>query len=383
MTQEKIRENLVKAKRIVFKFGTNVLRNDYGEISLSRIYSFIEELAQLKRDGKEIIIVTSGAVGLGAKKLGVDSSESLAIKQACAAVGQCGLMSIYEDGFGKYGVTTAQILLTEEDFTQRKKYLALHDTLNTLLSIGAVPVINQNDTVSTEELDFYEEAFHTCFSDNDKLSALVASELGADLLVVLSDINGLYDDNPKENPDATIIKIVEDVTEGIEKYAQNASKGGRGGMKTKLSAMKVVTRSGGMALIANGKEHHIIKRLFNKEDLGTVFLPTENLPNKKRWIAYATNILGQLKVNDGAKKAIIEKESSLLPIGVTEIMGDFQKGDIVSILDSSGVEFARGMINYNCSDCKKIMGEHSDNILKILGYKNYDAIITRDNIARL
>lgn len=383
MNQESIREKLTKAKRIVFKFGTNVLRNDAGEISLSRIYSFIEEIAQLKKSGKEILIVTSGAVGLGAKKLCVDSSESLAIKQACAAVGQCGLMSIYEDGFGKYGITTAQILLTEEDFTQRKKYLGLHDTLNTLLTIGAIPVINQNDTVSTAELDFYEDAFHTCFSDNDKLSALVASELGVDLLVILSDIDGLFDDNPKENPNAKIIRIVEDVTEDIEKFAQNASKGGRGGMKTKLSAMKVVARSGGMALIANGKEHHIIRRLFDKEELGTVFLPTESLPNKKRWIAYATNINGQLKVNDGAKKAIIEKDSSLLPIGVTEINGDFQKGEIVSILDGDGNEFARGMINYNCSDCRKIMGEHSDNILKILGYKNYDAIITRDNIARL
>lgn len=383
MNQQNIREKLVNSKRIVFKFGTNVLRNDYGEISLSRIYSFIEELACLKKAGKEIIIVTSGAVGLGAKKLNVDSSESVALKQACAAVGQCGLMSIYEDGFGKYGVTTAQILLTEEDFTQRKKYLSLSETLNTLLSIGALPVINQNDTVSTSELDFYEDAFHTCFSDNDKLSALVASELGSDLLVVLSDIDGLFDDNPKENPQAHIIKIVDDVTEDIEKFAHNASRGGRGGMKTKLSAMKVVTRSGGMALIANGKEPHIIKRLFEMEELGTVFLPIENLPNKKRWIAYATNVNGQLVVNEGAKKAIIEKESSLLPIGVTEIRGDFQRGEIVSILDSNNIEFARGMINYNCSDCRKIMGEHSGNIIKILGYKNYDAIITRDNIARL
>ncbi len=383
MKQKEIRKKLVDSKRIVFKFGTNVLRNDQREISLSRIYSFIEELSLLKREGKEIIIVTSGAVGLGAKKLNVDSNESVALKQACAAVGQCGLMSIYEDGFGKYGIITAQILLTEEDFTQRKKYLSLSETLNTLLSIGALPVINQNDTVSTSELDFYGDAFHTSFSDNDKLSALVASELGADLLVVLSDIDGLFDDNPKENPDAKIIRIVDDVTEDIEKYARNASKGGRGGMKTKLEAMKVVTRSGGMALIANGKEPHIIKRLFNKEELGTVFLPIENLPNKKRWIAYATNINGQLIVNDGAKKAIIEKESSLLPIGVTEIRGDFQKGEIVSILDSNNVEFARGMINYNCSDCRKIMGEHSDNIIKILGYKNYDAIITRDNIAKL
>ena len=377
------RNRLLNAKRIVFKFGTNILRNEDGDISLSRIYSFIEDAAKLKKAGREIIIVTSGAVGLGAKKLGVDSDASMSVKQACAAVGQCQLMAIYENGFDKYGITTAQILLTEEDFTQRIKYLSLHDTLNTLISLGTVPIINQNDTVSTEELDFYQDAFEVCFSDNDKLSALVASELDADLLVVLSDIDGLFDDNPKENPNAKIIPVVTEVTADIEKYAQNASKGGRGGMKTKLNAMRVVTRSGGTAIIANGKTPHIIKRLFDNEPLGTVFAPVENLPNKKRWIAYATNITGQLYVNDGAKKALLEKDSSLLPIGVIKIAGDFKRGDIVSIIDTKGNEFARGMANYNCSDCKRIIGQHSDNILQILGYKNYDALVTRDNIALL
>ena len=377
------RNQLLNAKRIVFKFGTNILRNEDGDISLSRIYSFIEDAAKLKKTGKEIIRVTSGAVGLGAKKLGVDSDTSMSVKQACAAVGQCQLMSIYENGFDKYGITTAQILLTEEDFTQRIKYLSLHDTLNTLISLGTVPIINQNDTVSTEELDFYQDAFEVCFSDNDKLSALVASELDADLLVVLSDIDGLFDDNPKENPNAKIIPVVTEVTADIEKYAQNASKGGRGGMKTKLNAMRVVTRSGGTAIIANGKTPHVIKRLFNNEPLGTIFAPVENLPNKKRWIAYATNITGQLYVNDGAKKALLEKDSSLLPIGVIKIAGDFRRGDIVSIIDTKGNEFARGMANYNCSDCKRIIGQHSDNILQILGYKNYDALVTRDNIALL
>ena len=380
---ENIRESLINAKRIVFKFGTNVLRNDDKEISLSRIYTFIEDISKLKKQGKEVIIVTSGAVGLGAKRLKVDSNESMSVKQACAAVGQSRLMSVYEDGFDKYGYTTAQILLTEDDFTQRIKYLSLHDTLNTLISLGAIPVINQNDTVSTEELALYKDVFNVSFSDNDKLSALVASELDADLLVVLSDIDGLFDDNPKENPNAKKIDVVKEVTEEFENFAQNASKGGRGGMKTKLEAMKVITRSGGTGLIANGKEPHIIKRIFEKEEVGTVFLPTENLPNKKRWIAYATNIQARLTVNDGAKKALSEKFTSLLPIGVLKIEGDCQKGDIVSILDTEGNEFARGMINYNYSDCEKIIGQHSDNILDILGYKNYDAIITRDNIALL
>lgn len=389
MNYEEIRNNLKEAKRIVFKFGTNVLRNDFKEISLSRIYTFIEDIALLKKEGKEPIIVTSGAVGLGAKRLNVDSSESMSVKQACAAVGQSRLMSIYEDGFDKYGIITAQILLTEEDFTHRRKYLSLHDTLNTLIGLGTIPVINQNDTVSTEELDFYQDAFEVCFSDNDKLSALVASELDADLLVVLSDIEGLYNDNPKINPDAKKIDVVEKVTDDFEDFTRNALSpvsGGRGGMKTKLSAMKVVTRSGGMAVIANGKTPHIIRRLFDKDEtekLGTIFLPTENLANKKRWIAYATNIQARLVVNDGAKKALSKEFKSLLPIGIIDIEGDCQKGDIVSIVDSQGNEFARGMVNYNCSDCKRIMGHHSDEILGILGYKNYDAVITRDNIALL
>ena len=386
MENNEIKDIITKAKRIVFKFGTNILRNEDKEISLSRIYTFIEDIAKLKKHGKEPIIVTSGAVGLGAKRLSVDSSESMSVKQACAAVGQSRLMSIYEDGFDKYGIITAQILLTEEDFTHRRKYLSLHDTLNTLINLGTIPVINQNDTVSTEELDFYQDAFQVCFSDNDKLSALVASELDADLLVILSDINGLYDDNPKQNPNAKKISVVKDINEEIIQYAREASQGGRGGMKTKLKAMQVITRSGATGIIANGKEPHIIQRLFNPEDkeqLGTTFLPTENLANKKRWIAYATNIQAQITVNDGAKKALTQEYKSLLPIGVLNIEGDCQKGDIVSILDIQGNEFARGMVNYNCSDCKRIIGHHSDDILGILGYKNYDAIITRDNIALL
>ena len=389
MNYAEIRKKLIESKRIVFKFGTNVLRNDFKEISLSRIYTFIEDIAQLKKQGKEPIIVTSGAVGLGSKRLGVDSSESMSIKQACAAVGQSRLMSIYEDGFDKYGIITSQILLTEDDFSHRRKYLSLHDAMNTLIELGTIPVINQNDTVSTAELDAYKEAFQVSFSDNDKLSALVASELDADLLVVLSDIDGLFNDNPKINPEAKKIDVVDQVTDEFSNYTKNAlspDTGGRGGMKTKLEAMKVVTRSGGTAVIANGKIPHIIQRLFDEketEHLGTIFLPTENLTNKKRWIAYATNIQAQITVNDGAKKALTQKFTSLLPIGVLKIEGDCQKGDIVSILDTEGNEFARGMINYNCSDCKKILGKHSDDILEILGYKNYDAIITRDNIALL
>ena len=374
--------NINDFKRIIFKFGTNVLRNDDKEISLSCIYSFIEDISKLHKAGKEIIIVTSGAVGLGAKKLNVDSSESLSIKQACAAVGQSQLMSIYEDGFNKYSINTAQVLLTEDDLSNRIKYLSLNNVLNTLLWLNVIPIINQNDTVSTTEL---EESgcplYGVSFSDNDKLSALLASKLDADLLVILSDIDGLYDANPKENPDAKLISDVKELTTEIEGYAQSASKGGRGGMITKLQAAKVVTHSNGHVIIANGKKPQVIRKLFNNEKMGTTFYPVEELSQKRRWIAYATNITGQIVINDGAKKALIEKNKSLLSIGITKINGIFDRGDVVSILDENNKEIARGIANYNSDDCKKIQGEHSDNIYTILGHKNYDAVITKDNIA--
>lgn len=374
--------NINDFKRIIFKFGTNVLRNDDKEISLSRIYSFIEDISKLHKAGKEIIIVTSGAVGLGAKKLNVDSSESLSIKQACAAVGQSQLMSIYEDGFNKYSINTAQVLLTEDDLSNRIKYLSLNNVLNTLLGLNVIPIINQNDTVSTTEL---EESgcplYGVSFSDNDKLSALLASKLDADLLIILSDIDGLYDANPKENPDAKLISEVKELTAEIEGYAQSASKGGRGGMITKLQAAKVVTHSNGHVIIANGKQPQVIRKLFNNEKMGTTFYPVEELSQKRRWIAYATNITGQIVINDGAKKALIEKNKSLLSIGITKINGIFDRGDVISILDENNKEIARGIANYNSDDCKKIQGEHSDNIYTILGHKNYDAVITKDNIA--
>ena len=380
------RNEFIQAKRIVIQLGTNVLRGDNGYISLPRVYTFIEDIANLVKSGKEVIIITSGAVSMGKKRLNLEDTKGTALKQACAAIGQSKLMSIYENGFDTYGLTAAQILLTEDDFSVRERYLSLRITFNKLLELGTIPVINQNDTVSTLEIAprYIEEDMQVCFSDNDKLSALVASELDADLLVILSDIDGLYDSNPKTNPDAKFIKCVEQVDDHILALASGASEGGRGGMETKLQAAQMVTRYGGKMLIANGKIPYVIKRIFEGEDLGTMFLPTdENMPDKKRWIGYATNIIGKIVVNDGAKKALIEEEKSLLPIGIIQIKNTFRKGDVVSILDENNVEFARGMVNYDSESCKKLLGRHSDDILSILGHKNYDAIITRDNITIL
>lgn len=378
------RKDFIDVKRIVIKLGTNVLRNDEGEVALSRIYSFIEDISKLIKNGKEVIIVTSGAVGLGKKKLNLDSTEGDGVKQACAAVGQSRLMSFYENGFGTFDIPVAQILLTEDDFSLRHRYLSLRTTLNKLLEMGVVPIINQNDTVSTIELNDMLAGMQVCFSDNDKLSALVSSELDADLLILLSDINGLYTSNPKENPDAEFIREVDCVNEEILNLGTGASDGGRGGMKTKLEAAKLVTRFGGKVLIANGKVPYIIDKIFNAEEIGTMFIPTdENLSGKKRWIGYATNVRGKLIVNEGARKAILEQCTSLLPIGIIDVINEFSQGEVVSICDENGNEFARGMVNYNFEECKKIAGAHSDNILNILGYKNYDAVITRDNITDL
>ena len=378
------RKEFINAKRIVVKLGTNILRNDEGYVSLPRVFSFIEDMASLVKSGKEVILITSGAVGLGRKRLGLEGTTGTALKQACAAIGQGKLMSIYEGGFDTYGLVAAQILLTEDDFGIRTRYLSLRTTLNKLLELGVIPVINQNDTVSSIEVDPRYEHMQVCFSVNDKLSALVASELDADLLLILSDVDGLYDKNPKENPDAKIIPVVNEVTDEILELGTDASDGGRGGMRTKLMAARMVTRFGGRVLIANGKIPYVIKKVFAGDEIGTMFLPqNEGLSDKKRWIGYATNIIGKIKVNHGAKKALVEKEKSLLPIGVIDVIHEFKKGDVISIIDENDHEFARGMVNYDSDSCRKVIGCHSDDIIKVLGFKNYDAIITRDNITIL
>jgi len=399
------KKNIKEAKRIVFKLGTSTLTNKDGDIALSRIYSFIESISDLKKEGKEIIIVTSGAVGMGAKFLeketclpainGISGSKAplqplptirdpISFKQACAAVGQGKLMHFYEEALEKFNITTAQILLTADDFANRKKYLSLRNTLNTLIELGVIPIINENDTVSTNELECYKENdVEVCFGDNDKLSALVTSKLDADLLIILSDIDGLYDKDPRINNDAKLISVVKEITPEIEALGFEASKGGRGGMKTKIEAAKVVMHSGGMLLIANGKETGIINKIFNSKEVGTLFLPVENLSGRKKWIAYATNINSYIKINDGAKKALIEKKASLMPVGIIEIINSFKKGDVISIIDKNGKEFAKGMTNYASSECKRVIGKHSEEIEKILGFKNYDTVITRDNIVIL
>ena len=380
-----MKDLIKKAKRIVFKFGTNALSTDNGDLALSRLYSFMEDIAALRAQGKEVMIVTSGAVGMGKRRLGLTSApDVVSLKQACAAVGQISLMKFYEDGFKQLGVVAAQVLLTEDDFSHRSRYLSLRDTLNRLLELGCIPVINQNDTVSTNELRGYKEkGVNVCFSDNDKLSALVASGMDADLLCVMSDVEGLYNGDPRKDKNAKLIDVVKGVTPEIEALGFCASSRGRGGMKTKLEAAKVVTRSGAAMIIAYGKKPGAVSSLFGSDFKGTLFLPVENLPGKKLWLAYATNVAGGLTVNSGAKKAMCEKGSSLLPAGITAVAGEFEAGDAISILDEAGQEFARGLVNYSSKECRKIAGCRSEEIAKKIGYKNYDEAVHRDNIVLL
>jgi len=378
-----MRERVSDAKRVVIKLGSNLFFNEGGVIALGRIFSFIEDIAASRLSGKQVIVVSSGAVALGADALKMKSSTaSLAQKQALAAVGQSRLMNLYEQGFAKYGLTAAQVLLTEEDFSSRKRYLNLRHTLTTLLEMGVIPVINENDTVSTTELEVTDRS--PTFGDNDKLSALVMSKLEAAVLILLSDVDGLFTDNPRENPDAGFVPEVHEITADILGLAGRKSARGRGGMATKLQAARIAMDSGGVAIIANGMTTGILRRVLYGENVGTLFEgKTGSLSEKRRWIAFASAVSGRIHINEGALDAITKRNASLLYAGVTRIENEFERGDVVSIMGPNKQEVARGIVNYSSADASKLIGKHSDEIARLATSKNYDAFITRNNIAFL
>jgi len=378
-----MRNRIRDAKRVVIKLGSNLFFNDAGAIALGRIFSFIEDIAAARIAGRQIIIVSSGAVALGADALKMKSaSASLAQKQALAAIGQSRLMNLYEQGFGKYGLTAAQVLLTEDDFSNRQRYLNLRHTLMTVLDMGVIPVINENDTVSTNELEITDRS--RSFGDNDKLSALVMSKLEAAALILLSDVDGLFTEDPRGNAQAELIPQVQEITPDIEGLAGRKSARGRGGMATKLQAANIAMNSGGLAVIANGLKPHILNRVLAGDEEGTVFVgKTGSLSEKRRWIAFASSVSGRIHINEGALDAITKKNASLLYAGVTRIENDFENGDVVSIMGPNGEEIARGIVNYSSADASKLIGKHSDDIARLATSKNYDAFITRNNIAFL
>jgi glutamate 5-kinase len=378
-----MRDRVRDARRVVVKLGSSLFFNSSGNVALGRIFSFIEDIAEARLSGRQLIVVSSGAVALGANAVKMKSSSALLVqKQAFAAIGQSRLMNLYEQGFAKFGLTAAQVLLTEEDFSNRTRYLNLRNTLLTLLEMGVIPIINENDTVSTNELEVSDRS--PGFGDNDKLSALVMSKLEAQVLILLSDVDGLFTDNPHSNPEARQIPEVHEITAEIESLAAGKSSKGRGGMATKLQAARIAMNSGGMAVIANGAAVGILKRILAGQPDGTLFIGrSETLSGKRRWIAFASAVAGRIHINEGALEAITRKNASLLYAGVTRVENHFDHGDVVSIVGPAGQEIARGIVNYSSVDAARLVGKHSDEIARVASTKNYDAFITRDNIAFL
>jgi len=370
------RARVAAARRVVVKVGTNVVMRDDGAPALGRLYGLIEAVAGERRKGREMVVVSSGAVGLGARRLGLEGKpRTLARKQACAAVGQGRLMSIWSEAFEKLGVTAAQVLLTEDDFASRARYLALRATLEELVSLGVVPVLNENDTVGTAELE--AGAGHV-FGDNDKLSALVAAKLGADLLVVLSDVDGLHTGNPAKSRGAVRVPLVPEVTAEVRALADGGGARGRGGMETKLEAAAVATASGALVVVASGRRPGVLEEVLAGADVGTLFLPKSSLTGKRRWIAWAALPAGAIRVNEGARAALVSGKASLLPAGVTALEGEFGKGDVVRILGPDGAELARGQVNYGRAEAEALVGRRSGEAR--VAAKGYDALVTRNNV---
>lgn len=361
-------------KRVVVKVGTSTLTHSSGLLNLSRIESLVRQLADLHNQKLEVILVTSGAVGAGMGKLGLKTKpKTIPEKQAAAAVGQGILLHMYEKIFSEYGKTVAQILLTKDDFSNRNRFLNARNTFFALLEQGVTPIVNENDAVVVDEIKV---------GDNDTLSALVASLVEADLLIILSDIDGLYDDNPSINPDAKLIYFVESINSEIEGLAGGAgTKLGTGGMATKLSAGKIATASGTAMVIANGSKPSILQDIIDCKEVGTLFKPKENpLHARKHWIAYSTDICGKIIVDAGAEKAIIEEQCSLLSSGISKIEGCFNEGAVVSICNSAGREIGRGVSSYSSSELELILGKRSNDIEKILGHKHFDEAVHRNNM---
>lgn len=364
---------LKNGQRLVVKIGSSTLTYSTGKLNLYQLERLVREIADLKHQGLEIILVTSGAVGAGMGKLGLEERpKNIPEKQALAAIGQGILMHMYEKFFSEYDKTVAQVLLTREDFMNRGRYLNARNTLLTLLRLGVIPIINENDTVAFEEIKF---------GDNDTLAALVSGLVDADLLILLSDIDGLYTADPRQDATAQLIKVVEELTPEIIEFAGGAgTKLGSGGMMTKLQAAKIASNSGIPMMVINGSREGIIREITQGANPGTLFMPREHRINmRKTWIAVASKANGRLYVDRGAEKALIEKGKSLLPSGITKVEGNFKRGCVVKIIGPSH-EIARGIVNYEASEIEQIKGCQSQEIEKILGHKDYDEVIHRDNL---
>ena len=362
------------ARRVVVKIGSALLTAGGRGLDTSSIGNWVAQMADLRQRGLDMILVSSGSVAEGMSRLGwTKRPHALHELQAAASVGQMGLVRTYESLFEQHGIKTAQILLTHEDLANRQRYLNARGTLLTLLEFGVVPIINENDTVATEEIRF---------GDNDTLGALVANLLDADLLIILTDQKGLFERNPTIDPTAQLVSeaSIDDERLG-DMVGESLSGLGRGGMITKLRAGRLASRSGTATLIASGHEPDVIARLMRGEELGTFLVPgLSPLVARKRWLAGQLKLKGQVTLDDGAVRVLKESGRSLLPIGVTAVSGAFERGDLVACVSRDGLEVARGLVNYGADDAQKLCGQPSQNIEALLGYVDEPELIHRDNL---
>lgn len=371
------RQLLGTVKRIVIKVGSQILTGSDQSLDRSFMVAFAAQIAVAKQQGLEILVVSSGAIAAGRGAIGLsERPKTIPQKQAAAAIGQSRLMRAYEDAFVVHGITVAQLLLTRGDLADRNRHLNARATLETLLEYGVVPIINENDTVAVDEIKF---------GDNDNLSALVTSLVDAGLLIILTDIDGLYDADPRKTPQAKLIPLVKSITKELELAAGGSgSTVGTGGMATKLAAAKKAGKSGAATLIVNGRTPEIILRGLRGEEVGTLLLPSkESLTRRKHWIAFTLRPHGKLMVDAGAARVLRQDGRSLLPSGLVGVEGEFERGACVRICAPDGVEFARGITDYASSEAARLVGCNSAQIEEVLGYRYGDEIIHRDNLVLL
>jgi len=367
------REQLSHCQRCVIKIGSSMLTANGQGLDMALIADWVEQISQLQQRGVQVVLVSSGAVAEGMQRLGWEQRPHAVHElQAAAAVGQMGLIQAYESEFQKHAIRTAQVLLTHDDLSDRKRYLNARSTLRTLIDLNVVPVINENDTVTTEEIQF---------GDNDSLAALAVNLIEANALILLTDQAGLYASDPRQDDAAKLIQEMQASNSDLDKMVRGAGTFGRGGMVTKLRAARLAARSGALTAIAYGAEKNIISRLLAGENVGTLLVPDqEPVSARKQWLASHLQPRGSIVLDAGAVKVLIQSGRSLLAVGVTSVQGDFQRGELVVCVDESGKEIARGLVNYNAVETAKIMGKASDKIEQELGYVDELELLHRDNM---
>lgn len=370
------RHRLAQGQRWVVKIGSALLTADGQGLDQVAMKAWVQQMAELQRAGVDLVLVSSGAVAEGMVRMGLKSRpDTVHELQACAAIGQMGLVQAYEWFFREHGVKTAQVLLTHDDLADRQRYLNASSTLRTLIEWQVLPVINENDTVATDEIRF---------GDNDTLGALVANLVEADMLIILTDQEGMFDRDPRHDPDAVLLPEVQAMDERLLAMAGGGGALGRGGMLTKVRAARLASRSGCATVIASGRGENVLVRLRAGEVLGTLLLPEQDsLAARKQWLAAHLQHAGRVVIDAGAARALRDGGKSLLPVGVKKVEGDFTRGEVVACVDERGVQVAVGIVNYSAAEAQRIAGQTSDKIEKLLGYMDAAELMHRDNLVVL